>query len=79
MLCPRVTCTFDWFCVHRGGVSPVQEAAVRGKPGSHREDDPLWPGAPEHERAPTPGMRQELGQQEDAQGTLHQLCSNNFR
>ena len=39
-----------------------------GEPGGHREDDSLWPGAPEHERAPASRVWQKLCQQEDAQG-----------
>lgn len=64
--CPFCTANWPWLC--RGGVNSVQEAAVRREPGGHREDDPFWQGAPEHERTPPPRVWQELSQQEDAQG-----------
>jgi len=54
--------------LNRGGVGSVQEAAVRGEPGGHRENDSFRQGAPEHERTPPPRVWQELRQQEDAQG-----------
>lgn len=68
-----------WLC--RGGISSVQEATVRREPGSHRENDPFWQRASEHERTPPSRVWQELSQQEDAQGEkslslLDPCCAN---
>ncbi|XP_077579698.1 ran-binding protein 9 isoform X1 [Stigmatopora nigra] len=54
----------------RSGVGPGQASAVRRQPGGRGEDDPLWAGAAEHERASAERVREEFGQQEDAQGRL---------